>query len=174
MDNRHYEIVILINPNQSDKVPEMLERMASTIKEKKGIVHRKENWGRITLQYPIARMHKAHFILINIECTPDVHAEFVGNFRFNDAVLRHLVIKRKEIVTESTFLQAKQHDEEFKDARNVAYHNLPLLRKHVMDAGRIIPSRTTNASASRQRKVTKEIKRARFLSLLPYCDRHKV
>jgi small subunit ribosomal protein S6 len=174
VENRHYEIIILVHPNQSDTVPEMTERMVAGIKEKKGIIHRQENWGRIPLQYPIARVHKAHYILMNIECEPSVYADFVSNFRYNDAILRHLVIKRKTALTETTYLGAKESDLEFKNVREVEYHNITLLKKHVMDAGRIIPSRITNASALKQRKITNAVKRARFLSLLPYCDRHRV
>ena len=108
---RHYEIVFLVHPDQSEQVPAMVERYRSMIESEGGKVHRMEDWGRRQLAYPIAKVHKAHYILINIECGQSTLNELVGMFRFNDAVLRHLVVRREEAVTEPSAL-VKPKDEE--------------------------------------------------------------
>ncbi len=97
---RHYEIVILVHPDQSEQVPGMIERYTSTVKGTGGQVHRLEDWGRRHLAYPINKIHKAHYILMNVECTDEALGELTHNFRFNDAILRDLVIRKKEAVTE--------------------------------------------------------------------------
>ena len=90
---RHYEIVFLVHPDQSEQVPAMLERYKGMIATGNGIVHRLEDWGRRQLAFPIAKVHKAHYVLMNIECDSKTLSELTGAFRFSDAVLRHLVIK---------------------------------------------------------------------------------
>ena len=97
---RHYEIVFLVHPDQSEQVPGMVERYTKLIEDGSGVVHRHEDWGRRQLAYPINKIHKAHYILLNIECTPEILNELTESFRFNDAVLRELVISRKKAVTE--------------------------------------------------------------------------
>lgn len=96
---RHYEIVFLVHPDQSEQVSAMVERYRSVIESGKGSIHRLEDWGRRQLAYPINKVHKAHYVLINIECTLETLHELESAFKFNDAVLRFLVIKRKEAVT---------------------------------------------------------------------------
>ncbi|MDE0250110.1 MAG: 30S ribosomal protein S6 [Gammaproteobacteria bacterium] len=97
---RHYEIVFLVHPDQSGQVPAMIERYRSMIeKEKRGKIHRLEDWGRLQLSYPIQKVHKAHYVLMNIECGLDVLDEMNNAFRFNDAVIRNMVISRKRAVT---------------------------------------------------------------------------
>ena len=108
---RHYEIVFLVHPDQSEQVPGMVERYRSAIEAKGGKIHRLEDWGRRQLAYPIIKLHKAHYVLMNIECDGEALAELESAFRFNDAVLRHLTIKRKEAVTEPSLL-AKTDDKE--------------------------------------------------------------
>src|ERR1700684_507065 len=88
---RHYEIVFLVHPDQSEQVPAMIERYQGMIAAGSGKVHRREDWGRRQLAYPIAKVHKAHYVLLNIECDQKTLAELIGAFRFSDAVLRHLV-----------------------------------------------------------------------------------
>ncbi len=107
---RHYEIVFLVHPDQSEQVPAMIERYRSTIEEKGGAIHRLEDWGRRQLAYPIQKLHKAHYVLMNIECDQETLAEIENAFRFNDAVLRNLVIVRNEAVTEASPM-AKGGDE---------------------------------------------------------------
>ena len=96
---RHYEIVFIVHPDQSEQVSAMVERYKNTITEKGGVIHRLEDWGRRQLAYPINKLHKAHYVLMNIECTPETVEELETAFRFNDAVLRHLTIKMKHAET---------------------------------------------------------------------------
>ncbi|HEC29748.1 MAG TPA: 30S ribosomal protein S6 [Gammaproteobacteria bacterium] len=112
---RHYEIVFLVHPDQSEQVPAMVERYRSTIESNGGSIHRLEDWGRRQLAYPIQKLHKAHYILMNIECDASTLEELSSAFRFNDAVLRNMVIKMKEAVTEPS-LMAKSREE--KDNRS--------------------------------------------------------
>ncbi len=108
---RHYEVVFLVHPDQSEQVSGMLERYQSMITANGGSVHRLEDWGRRQLSHTINKVHKAHYILMNIECRQAVLDELIAGFRFNDAVLRHLVIRRDEPVTEASPL-AKGEDQE--------------------------------------------------------------
>jgi small subunit ribosomal protein S6 len=96
---RHYEIVLIVHPDQSEQVPAMIERYKSIIAAQDGQIHRLEDWGRRQLAYPIQKLHKAHYVLMNIECSGEVLAELEHGFKFNDAVLRHLIIKMKKAVT---------------------------------------------------------------------------
>jgi len=106
---RHYEICFLVHPDQSEQVPAMLERYRNMIEEKGGSIHRLEDWGRRQLAYPIAKLHKAHYVLMNIECDSETLTELEGAFKFNDAVLRHLTIRRqKALVEQSEMLKAKE------------------------------------------------------------------
>ncbi len=97
---RHYEIVFLVHPDQSEQVPAMVERYTSAIKNDGGQVHRFEDWGRRQLAYPIEKLHKAHYVLMNVEAPQAVIDELETNFRFNDAVLRNLIMRTNTAVTE--------------------------------------------------------------------------
>ncbi len=108
---RHYEIVFLVHPDQSEQVPAMIERYKGIIAAGEGRVHRMEDWGRRQLTYPISKVHKAHYVLMNIECDQKVLDELTGAFRFSDAVLRHLVVNMDAAVTEPSPM-AKAADEE--------------------------------------------------------------
>ena len=101
---RHYEVVFLVHPDQSEQVPAMVERYKSLIEAGEGKIHRLEDWGRRQLAYPIANLVKAHYVLLNIECNQAVLTELVDGFRFNDAVLRHLVMKRDAAETEQSLI----------------------------------------------------------------------
>ncbi|MGR9106258.1 MAG: 30S ribosomal protein S6 [Gammaproteobacteria bacterium] len=96
---RHYEIVILIHPDQSGQVPAMIERYRNLIDSSSGKIHRLEDWGRRQLTFPIKKIHKAHYLLMNIECDDAVLAELASGFRFNDAVIRNLIIRKNKAVT---------------------------------------------------------------------------
>ena len=96
---RHYEIVFIVHPDQSEQVPAMVERYRGVIAQREGKVHRLEDWGRRQLTYPIQKMHKAHYVLMNIECDGETLAELEHSFKFNDAVLRHLVVRMTKAVT---------------------------------------------------------------------------
>ena len=108
---RHYEIVFLVHPDQSEQVPAMIERYKGLIGADGGKVHRMEDWGRRQLAYPIAKVHKAHYVLLNVECDQKALDELTGAFRFSDAVLRHLVVSMDEAVTEPSPM-AKADEEE--------------------------------------------------------------
>ncbi len=96
---RHYEIVFIVHPDQSEQVPAMIERYRSMIGQRDGKIHRLEDWGRRQLAYPLEKIHKAHYVLMNIECDHETLTELDHSFRFNDAVLRHLIVKMKGAVT---------------------------------------------------------------------------
>ncbi len=115
---RHYEIVFLVHPDQSEQVPAMIERYRTTIESDGGKIHRLEDWGRRQLAYPIQKLHKAHYVLMNIECSTPVLEELNSSFRFNDAVIRNLVINRKEAVTEQSLLAKKPEERRERDTRD--------------------------------------------------------
>ena len=105
---RHYEIVFLVHPDQSEQVPAMIERYRAMVEEDGGHLHRLEDWGRRQLSYPIHKIHKAHYVLINVECSQAVLEELQSAFRFNDAVIRNLIIQRDSADTEpSPLLKAR-------------------------------------------------------------------
>jgi len=108
---RHYEIVFLVHPDQSEQVPAMIERYQSIVTSNNGTIHRLEDWGRRLLAYPINKIHKAHYVLMNIECDDESLTQLTEGFRFNDAVIRNLVIKKDEAVTEPSHL-VKSKDED--------------------------------------------------------------
>lgn len=106
---RHYEIVFIVHPDQSEQVPAMVEKYKSIISEAGGKIHRLEDWGRRQLAYPIQKLHKAHYVLMNVEATPAAISELETGFRFNDAVLRHLTVQMKNAVTEpSAMMQGEK------------------------------------------------------------------
>jgi small subunit ribosomal protein S6 len=114
---RHYEIVFLVHPDQSEQVPAMIERYRATIEGDGGTIHRLEDWGRRQLAYPIQKLHKAHYVLMNIECSTPVLEELNSSFRFNDAVIRNLVICRKEAMTEPSLLVKKPEERREREPR---------------------------------------------------------
>ena len=108
---RHYEIVLLVHPDQSDQVPGMIERYGATIEKANGVVHRSEDLGRRQLAFSISKIHKAHYVLFNVEVEQDVLDELESAFRFNDAVIRTMVIRRKGVITGNSLL----YEEELRD-----------------------------------------------------------
>ena len=112
---RHYEVVFLVHPDQSEQVPAMLERYQNLIKEAGGAIHRLEDWGRRQLAHSIAKVHKAHYVLMNIECNKEALEELVAAFKFNDAVLRNLVISMDAAVTEASPMAKAVDDEKAKE-----------------------------------------------------------
>lgn len=113
---RHYEIVILVHPDQSEQVPGMIERYTSAVEAGAGKVHRLEDWGRRQLAYSINKIHKAHYVLMNVEAGKDVLEELTTSFRYNDAVLRNLVVRRDEAVTEESPIM--KNEKESRDRRS--------------------------------------------------------
>lgn len=107
---RHYEVVFMVHPDQSEQVPAMTERYRGIIENSGGTIHRLEDWGRRQLAYPIRKLIKAHYVLFNVECGKDALDELTSTFRFNDAVIRHFVLSRDEAVTEASPMM-KEKDE---------------------------------------------------------------
>jgi len=107
---RHYEVVFLVHPDQSEQVPAMIERYRATVESKGGKIHRLEDWGRRQLAYPIKKLIKAHYVMMNIECGLDEVEELTSAFRFNDAVIRHMFLSRDEAETEPSIM-TKDKDE---------------------------------------------------------------
>ena len=117
---RHYEIVFMVHPDQSDQVGGMTERYSKIVTDAGGTVHRLEDWGRRQLAYPINKIHKAHYILMNIECAQEALDEITTLFRYNDAVLRNMVIKRKEAVSEMSEIMKQENESRERKARATA------------------------------------------------------
>ena len=114
---RHYEIVFLVHPDQSEQVPAMVERYTSTVKASGGQVHRLEDWGRRQLAYSINKIHKAHYVLLNIEASEAALEELTTNFRYNDAILRSLVIREDDAITEESFILKAEKEGRERKAR---------------------------------------------------------
>jgi small subunit ribosomal protein S6 len=199
---RNYEIIFLVHPDQSEQVSTMLERYQTLIKKQGGEIHRVEDWGRCQLAYPIRKLHKAHYILMNVACTQEVLDELIHSFRFSDAILRHMITTCDEAATGPSahlmpkeelgdlaqnmepdfsgrgsdmtgrFRRKKQSLFSAKDINKIDYKNTNLLKACISESGKIIPSRITGTPAKLQRRVALAVKRARFIALLPYCDHH--
>jgi small subunit ribosomal protein S6 len=149
---RHYEICFMVHPDQSEQVPAMLERYRNMIEEKKGSIHRLEDWGRRQLAYPIVKLHKAHYVLMNIECDNDTLSELEGAFKFNDAVLRHLTIRRQEAVVEqSEMLKAKEE----KDRSSREYNER---RRPAPEAAAAVAAAPEAVEASSEEEAKPEVK----------------
>lgn len=114
---RHYEVVFLVHPDQSEQVPVMIERYRGMIEKGEGKIHRLEDWGRRQLAYPIEKLHKAHYVLMNIECDNEVLKELKHTFRYNDAILRELILCRKEALEEPSAIMRPEDDKERGDKR---------------------------------------------------------
>ncbi len=117
---RHYELVILVHPDQSEQVPGMVDRYRNMIESNGGKIHRLEDWGRRQLAYPINKIYKAHYVLMNIECDQGVRNELESAFRFNDAVIRNLIMKRDEAITEMSSLAKEKAEETEKENKSRA------------------------------------------------------
>ncbi len=122
---KHYEIIFLVHPDQSEQVPAMIDRYSKMVTEKKGKVHRLEDWGRRQLAYPIDKILKAHYVLMNVECDQATLDELSNAFRYNDAVIRNLVLNVKQAITEpSSMLKEKEHRGESStyDSSDASHH----------------------------------------------------
>ena len=117
---RHYELVILVHPDQSEQVPGMIDRYRNMIESNSGKIHRLEDWGRRQLAYPINKIYKAHYVMMNIECDQDVRNELESAFRFNDAVIRNLIMTRDEAITEMSALAKEKAEETEKENKSRA------------------------------------------------------
>ena len=151
---RHYEICFLVHPDQSEQVPAMLERYRAMIEGANGAIHRLEDWGRRQLAFPIAKLHKAHYILMNIECDGATLAELEGIFRFNDAVLRHLTVSRQEaIVEQSLMMKAKEE----KDRSSRSYEERKAAEPKADKEANAPAGETAEAEAEVKAEATEEV-----------------
>lgn len=114
---RHYEIVFMVHPDQSEQVPGMIERYSATIQKDGGKVHRLEDWGRRQLAYHINKVHKAHYVLMNVEASNDAMDELTTTFRYNDAIIRNLVIRRDEPVTDESIIMKQEKEQRERKSR---------------------------------------------------------
>ena len=112
---RHYEIVFLVHPDQSDQVPAMIKKYSGIVTASDGKIHREEDWGRRQLAYPINKIHKAHYILLNIECNLKAIEELSSNFKFNDAVIRNMILQRKTAITEKSSIFKDEEEDNNKN-----------------------------------------------------------
>ncbi len=140
---RHYEVVFMVHPDQSEQVPAMIERYRNMIESSGGAIHRLEDWGRRQLAYPINKINKAHYVLMNIECGAEPLKELDSAFRFNDAVIRNLIIKRDGAVTE-TSLMAKMKEEEEAAAK---------LRAEAEEKARVVAEKRAKSEAEEKAKA---------------------
>jgi len=117
---RHFEIIFLVHPDQGDQVSAMIERYSKVVEDAKGVVHRVEDWGRGRLAYTIDKVHKAHYVLMNVEVDQDTLQEIENLFRFNDAIIRSLTLKMKSAVTEKSVMMSSVEDERQREAERDA------------------------------------------------------
>ena len=146
---RHYEICFLVHPDQSEQVPAMLERYRSLIEGNNGAIHRLEDWGRRQLAFPIAKLHKAHYILMNVECDGATLTELEGIFRFNDAVLRHLTVSRQSAISDQSLMMKAKEE---KDRSSRSYEE----RKAAEDARRADEAKKAEKSAEKAEPETED------------------
>jgi small subunit ribosomal protein S6 len=134
---RHYEIVFMVHPDQSEQVPGMIERYTGILTQEGGVIHRLEDWGRRQLAYPIDKLHKAHYVLINAEATAEAVEELETAFRFNDVVLRNLVMRTKDAVTE----QSPMAKEERREKREEKSYDKPAAAEAVEETADTAPEK---------------------------------
>jgi small subunit ribosomal protein S6 len=135
---RHYEIVFIVHPDQSEQVPAMIERIQKSVTTNKGNIHRLEDWGRRQLAYPIQKIHKAHYVLMNVECSLESLAELEHNFKFNDAVIRHLVVSKKTAITSESPMMAEEKSksllgENKNNTNSASEEKSPAVKKEVVE-----------------------------------------
>ena len=180
--SNHYEILLIIRPEFAEKIPEMLEKHKYTVEQAKGSIDRIEEWGKRNLAYSIDDIQKANYVLINIKCSVEAKEQLEDYYKFNEMILRKLVLRNKKPQVDKTLMmktvEADANDTRlpkmtsFKHKNDIDYKSKRILKYYVMETGRIVPSRLTNTSMLMQRKIAKAVKLARFIALLPYCDRH--
>ena len=182
---KNYDIVILFHPNQSDRVPEMMARYHKLMEDNDGTINLMQDLERKKLHYTLKKYKssKAHFLLMNVTCNKQVVMNLKESFRFNDVVMRSLIIETKLPRTEklNPLLEKDEKAQFGKGIRNVLaqsfkpediYLNIAFMREFTTETGRIMPARTSGLTAKQQRYYTKAVKWSRYLGLLCYCDRH--
>ena len=156
---RHYEIVFIVHPDQSEQVPSMIERIQKSVTANKGNIHRLEDWGRRQLAYSIQKIHKAHYVLMNIECSLESLAELEHNFKFNDAVIRHLVVSKKAAVTTESPMMGEEKSksllgENINNTKPEAQEKGPVAKKEVAEKKAPVAKATKKAPAAKKEKDT--------------------
>ena len=156
---RHFEVCFLVHPDQSEQVPAMIERYRALIEGNNGAIHRLEDWGRRQLAFPIAKLHKAHYILMNIECDRETVAELEGIFRFNDAVLRHLTVRRQTALTEqSLMMKAKEEKDRsgrsYDDRKRYSADDSKAKKQASDNSETVEPKNATDSSETVESKTT--------------------
>lgn len=144
---RHYEIVFMVHPDQSEQVPGMIERYTAAIQKDGGQVHRLEDWGRRQLAYPINKIHKAHYVLMNIEASNDALDELTTAFRYNDAVVRNLVIRRNESVTDESFIMKAEKENRERKSRYEERQAAEATREESTEAAADAPAETAEETS---------------------------
>ena len=177
-ENKIYEMVLVIDPAQSEQAEDTLKRYCELVEEHAGEVIRSENWGRKKLAYAINRQFKGHYIYVNFTSKHSL-IELISQsyLKHNDAVLRHWIAKMGDKITVNSPLYTVGEDapEKYVKEDHPEYYdfkNVRLLKDCIMETCRILPRRTTGFTAKQQRQITRSIKVARILALIPYCDRH--
>ena len=174
-----YEMVLVIDPAQSEQAEDTLKRYCALVEEHGGEVIRAENWGRKKLAYAIKRQFKGHYIYVNFTAMHDLIQLIEQSYlKHNDAVLRHWIAKMDERIEETSPLYTEGEDAPERAVKETHpeyydFKNVKLLKGCIMETCRILPRRTTGLNAKQQRQLTRSIKVARILSLIPYCDRHR-
>lgn len=178
----HYEILLIIRTDYAEQIPEIIEKHKHIVEQSKGSVDRVEEWGKRNLAYSIDDVQKANYVLLNVSCSVEAKDQLEDYYKFNDMLLRKLVLKCKKPIVDKTLMmktiEADANDTRlpkvtsFKNKDEIDYKSKRILKYYVMETGRIVPSRLTNTSMLMQRKIAKAVKLARFIALLPYCDRH--
>lgn len=177
MKKNHYAAVILVHPDHVSDIPETIDRYKKILGEHGGVVHRAEDWGKKSLAYTIKDVRKANYLLFNFEVTAKQQEEFKKFLEFNDAVIRMLIMKVKKAETAATAMAVMAKDENI-NPRQIAskypkdFMNVPWMKANINEVGTIMPARNTELSATLQRALSHSVKVARYLALIPYCDRH--
>ena len=179
--SQHYEIMLMLRPDQSDQVPEMLKRYQAMIEKEGGVLHRMEDWGRRSLAYSIQiekdYVKKAHYALLNIQAPLALLESLKEHFKFNDAVVRSLVNRTKDAITKPTGLHDKDKTEKVRYAKGdlswIDYKQVAMLRRYILETGSIIPARISGTTATQQRRITHAVKLARYIGFLHYCSWHR-
>jgi small subunit ribosomal protein S6 len=179
LNHKVYEMVLVVDPAQSEQAEEIMSRYCQLIDEHAGKLIRAENWGRKKLAYAINRQFKGHYLYLNFSSSHEL-IELIRNsyLKHNDAILRHWIAKVDVAVTVRSPLYVEGEDMPEKRVaqdhpERVNWKNVRFMRDCLMETFRILPRRTTGLTAKQQREMTRSVKIARFLALIPYCDRHK-
>lgn len=174
---KHYAAVILVHPDHVSNLPETIKRYEEFLSKDGGVVHRSEDWGKKTLAYSINDVRKANYLLFNFEVSVKALEDFKKFLEFNDAVIRMLIMRVKGPQTAETAMSVIAKDEKA-NMKQIAskfpkdFMNIPWMKANLTELGSIMPARNTELSASVQRALSHSVKVARYLALIPYCDRH--